>query len=81
MLGEALKAGIPMEKSPSAATEVPLPLHEPTKDFTTNETKQPKVVAAPVDGSQKLSTKTTVASPHVPTTSVSAQVSSTKKKN
>ena len=65
MLGEALKAGVPMEKSPSGATEVPLPLHEPTKDFTTHESKQPKVVAAPEGSSQKLSTETTVASPHV----------------
>ena len=57
----------------------PLPLHEPTKDFTTHESKQPKVVAAPEGSPQKLSTETTVASPHVPTTSVSAQVSSAKK--
>ena len=77
MLGEALKAGVPMEKSTSGVTGVPIPLHEqPTKDFITCESKQPKVVNAPVTSSQ---TESTAAPPQVPTSSVSAQVSPTKK--
>ena len=78
MLGGALKAGVPMEKSTSGVTGVPVPLHEqPTKDFITRESKQPKVVNASVTSSQ---TESTAASPQVPTSSVSAQVSPTKKR-
>ena len=77
LLGGALKAGVPMEKSTSGVTGVSVPLHEqPTKDFITCESKQPKAVIAPVTSSQ---TESTAASPQVPTSSVSAQVSPTKK--
>ena len=67
-----------MEESTSGVTGVPVPLHEkPTKDFITRESKQPKVVKAPVNGSQ---TESTAALPQVPTSSVSAQVSHAKKR-
>ena len=79
MLGGALKAGVPMEKSPSAATGV-VAHKQPTKASATHEPKQPKIatVPRPTDISPKSSTETTAASSHVPTSSVSAQVSSSK---
>ena len=42
MLGGALKAGIPMEKSLSGVTEV-VAHKQSTKAFTTHEPEQPKV--------------------------------------
>ena len=80
MLGGALKAGIPMEKSTSGVTGVIVPHYEqPTDDFTTHESKQSKVATVPVGSSRKPSTETTAASSQVPTTSVKGQVSLTKK--
>ena len=79
MLGGALKAGVPMEKSPSAATGV-VAHKQTTKASATHEPKQPKIatVPRPTDISPKSSTETTAASSHVPTSSVSTQVSSSK---
>ena len=79
MLGGALKAGVPMEKSPFGATGV-VAHKQPTKAYTTHETKQPKVATAPklTDSSPKPSTEATVAPLPVPTSTVSAQVSSSK---
>ena len=77
MLGGALKAGVPMEKSTSGVTGAPVPLCEqPTKDVITCESKKPKVVNAPVASYQ---TESTAAPPQVPTNSISAPVSPTKK--
>ena len=80
MLGGALKAGIPMEKSTPKVTGVVLPLGEqPTNHFTTHDSKQPKVASAPVGSSPKSSTETTASSSTLPTTSVKGEVSLTKK--
>jgi len=76
MLGGALKAGIPMKKSTSEVTGELLPLCEqPTKKIFTSESKQPKVVNAPVGS---FPTESIAASPQIPT-SVLEQVSPTKK--
>ena len=79
MLGGALKAGIPMEKSPSGVTGV-VAHKQPTKAYTTHETKQPKAATArgPVGSSPNPSTETTAAPLPVLTSTVSAQVSSSK---
>ena len=79
MLGGALKAGVPMEESPSGETGV-VAHRQPTKASATHEPKQPKIatVPRPTDISPKSSTETTAASSHVPTSSVSTQVSSSK---
>ena len=68
-----------MEKSSSGVTGV-VAHKQPTKAYTTHETKQPKIATAPgpTDRSPKSSTETTAASSHVPTSDVSAQVSSSK---
>ena len=76
MLGEAVKAGIPMEKSISGVAGVPVPLHEPTKGFTKHDSEHPKLATAPVGSSPESFPETTTASSHVPTASV--QGSSTK---
>ena len=77
MLGGALKAGIPMEKSPSGVTGV-VAHKQSTKAYTTHETKQPKIATAPVavGSSPKPSTEATAAP--LPTSDVSARVSSSK---
>ena len=80
MLGGALKAGIPMEKSPSALTGVIAHVQkQPIEDFTIKESNQSKVTTSSVGSSPESSTETIAASSHVPTTSVSVQVSSTRK--
>ena len=80
MLGGALKAGIPMEKSPSGGTTGVVVHKEPTKVYTTHETKQPKIATAPgpVGTSPNPSTEATAAPLPAPTSNVSAQVSSSK---
>ena len=78
MLGGALKAGVPMEKSPSGETRM-VAHKQPTKAYTTHETKQPKIATpGPVGSSPKSSTEATAAPLPVPTSSASAQVSSSK---
>ena len=47
LLGGALKAGVPMEKSSSGGTTGVVAHKEPTKVYTTHETKQPKIATAP----------------------------------
>ena len=80
MLGGALKAGIPMEESPSGVTGVVAHIQEQSrKHFTMPDSEHPKIATAPVGSSPESSTKTTTASSHVPTTFVSEQGSSTKK--
>ena len=80
MLGGALKAGVPMEKSPSGVATGVTAHKEPTKVYTTHETKQPKIATAPgpVSTSPNPSTEATAAPLPVPTSKVSAQVSSSK---
>ena len=80
MLGGALKAGVPMEKSPSGGTTGVVAHKEPTKVYTTHETKQFKIATAPgpVGTSPNPSTEATAAPLPVPTSNVSAQVSSSK---
>ena len=79
MLGGALRAGIPMEKSLSGVTGV-VAHKQSTTAFTTHEPKQPKVATAhgPTDRSPKSSTEATAVSSHVPTSDISVQVSSSK---
>ena len=80
MLGGALKAGVPMKKSSSGvATGVVAP-KEPTKTYTTHETKQFKIATAPgpVGTSPNPSSEATAAPLPAPTSNVSAQVSSSK---
>ena len=80
MLGGALKAGIPMEKSASRVTEVVAHVQkQPTKDFTKHDSEHPKLATAPVGSSPESFTETTAASSHVPTTSVLVPGSATKK--
>ena len=57
MLGGALKAGVPMEKSPSGVATGVVAHKEPTKTYT----KQPKIATAPgpVSTSPKPSTEAT----------------------
>ena len=80
MLGGALKAGVPMEKSSSGGATGVVAHKQPTKVYTTHETKQPKVATAPgpVSTSPDPSTEATAAPLPVPTSNVSAQVSSSK---
>ena len=80
MLGGALKAGVPMETSPSGVETGVTAHKEPTKVYTTHETKQPKIATAPgpVSTSPDPSTEATAAPLPVPTSNVSAQVSSSK---
>ena len=84
MLGGALKAGVPMEKSSSGrATGVATGVvahKEPIKVYTTHETKQLKIATAPgpVSTSPDPSTEATAAPLPAPTSKVSAQVSSSK---
>ena len=79
MLGGALKAGVPMEESPSGETGV-VAHKQPTKAYTTHETKQPKIPTAPgpVGSSPNPFTEATAAPLPVPTSDISAQVSSSK---
>ena len=79
MLGGALKAGVPMEESPSGETGV-VAHKQPTKAYTTHETKQPKIPTAPgpVGSSPNPSTEAATAPLPVPTSDISAQVSSSK---
>ena len=80
MLGGALKAGVPMEKSPSGVATGVVAHKEPIKVYTTHETKQPKIATAPgpVSTSPDPSTEATAAPLPAPTSNVSAQVSSSK---
>ena len=80
MLGGALKAGVPMEKSTSRATTGVVFQKQSTRAYTTHETKQPKIATAPgpVSTSPNPSTEATAASLPEPTSKVSAQVSSSK---
>ena len=82
MLGGALKAGVPMEKSTSGATTGVVSHKQSTRAYTTSthETKQPKIAAAPgpVSTSPDPSTEATAASLPESTSKVSAQVSSSK---
>ena len=80
MLGGALKAGVPMEKSASRVATGVVAHKEPIKVYTTHEIKQPKIATAPVQvsTSPKPSTEATPAPQPVPTNTVSAQVSSSK---
>ena len=80
MLGGALKAGVPMEKSPSGVATGVTAHKDPTKVYTTHETKQPKIATAPgpVGTSPNPSTEATAALLPAPTSNVSAQVSSSK---
>ena len=74
MLGGALKAGVPMEKSPPEVS-----VHNQPTTFTTHYCEQAKGVTVPVGSSPKLSTKTTAVYPPVSTTqSGTAQVSPSK---
>ena len=74
MLGGALKAGVPMEKSPPEVR-----VHNQPTTFTTHYSEQAKGVTVPVGSSPKLSTKTTAVYPPVSTTqSGTAQVSPSK---
>ena len=74
MLGGALKAGVPMEKSPPEVR-----VHNQPITFTTHYSEQAKGVTVPVGSSPKLSTKTTAVYPPVSTTqSGTAQVSPSK---
>ena len=79
MLGGALKAGIPMERSPSGVTGVAAH-KQPIEAYTTHGTKQPKLAtpSEAVGSSPKSSTEATAAPLPVPTSVVSAQVSSSK---
>ena len=80
MLGGALKAGVPMEKSSSGvATEVVV--HKHSTKATIHETKQPKLAGTAhgtVDSSPNPTTEATAAPLPAPTSKVSAQVSSSK---
>ena len=69
-----------MEKSPSGGTTGVVAHKEPIKVYTTPETKQPKIATAPgpVGTSPDPSTEATAAPLPVPTSNVSAQVSSSK---
>ena len=80
MLGGALKAGVPMEKSPSGAATGVVAHKESTEVYITHETKQPKIATAPgpIDSSPNPSTEATAAPLPVLTSNVSAQVSSSK---
>ena len=80
MLGGALKAGVPMEESSSGVATGVLAHKEPTKTYTTHETKQPQTTRAPrlVSTSPEPSTEATAAPLPEPTSNVSAQVSSSK---
>ena len=83
MLGGALKAGVPMEKSPSGgATGVATGVvaHKQFTKPTTHDTKQLQIATAPgpVSTSPDPSTEVTAAPLPAPTTNVSAQVSSSK---
>ena len=80
LLGGALKAGVPMEKSPSGVATAVTAHKEPTKVYTTHETKQPKIATAPgpVGTSPNPSSEATAAPLPAPTSNVSAQVSSSK---
>ena len=74
MLGGALKAGVPMEKSPPEVR-----VHNQPTTFTTRYSEQAKGVTVPVGSSPKLSTKTTaVYQPDSTTQSGTAQVSPSK---
>ena len=79
MLGGALKAGVPMERSPSGVTGVVAHKH-PTKAYTTHEPEQSKVATTcgPVGSSPNLLAEATAAPLPVPTSTVSAQLSSSK---
>ena len=77
MLGEALKAGIPLDTSPHGVTGVAVH-KQPTKNFTIRDSEQSNVATAPESGFTKLSTESTTASVQVTTTSASASVSSSK---
>ena len=80
LLGGALKAGVPMEKLPSGVATAVTAHKEPTKTYTTHETKQPKIATAPgpVSTSPNPSTQATAAPVPVPTSKVSTKVSSSK---
>ena len=80
MLGGALKAGVPMEKSTSGGATGVVAHKQSTKTYTTHETKQPQTATAPVPvgTSPNPSTEATAAPLPVPTSKVSAQVSSSK---
>ena len=80
MLGGALKAGVPMEKSPSGGATRVVAHKEPTKTYTTHETKQPQTATAPgpVGTSPDPSTEATAAPLSVSTNNISLQVSSSK---
>ena len=74
MLSEAIKAGVPMEMSLS---ETPgIDVHKQPKNVSV--TDEPQGVTAPVGCSPKCSTETTIPSPNVPISSVSAHISSSK---
>ena len=80
MLGGALKAGVPMEKSPSGGKTGTVAHKQSTRAYTTHETKQSKIATAPVPvgTSPNPSTEATAAPLPVPTSNISAQVSSSK---
>ena len=73
MLGGALKAGVPMEKSPSGVTGV-VAHKQPRKAYTTHEPKQPNIATAPgpTDRSPNQSIDATAAPLPVATSTISA---------
>ena len=77
MLGGALKAGVPLEKSSPEVTGAKV--HKQPTTFTTYDSEQAKGAIVPIGSSPKPSTKTTKVYPQVSTTqSVTAQVKSSK---